>query len=45
VAAGQVSQCPAGLEEPGVGAVPDGQVAKGLGDVAFPHAGRYLGLD
>ena len=31
---------PAGLEEPGVGAVPDGQVLQGLSDVAFPHADR-----
>jgi len=35
VAAGEVGQCPAGLEEPGLGAVADGEVAQGLGDVAF----------
>ena len=36
VAAGQVSQGAAGLEEPDVGAVADGQVPQGLRDVAFP---------
>ncbi len=30
--------CAAGLEEPGVGAAPDGEVAQGPGDVAFPDA-------
>ena len=38
MAAGQVGQGAAGLEEPDVGAVADGEVAEGLGDVAFPDA-------
>jgi hypothetical protein len=42
VAAGEVGQGAAGLEEADVGAVADGEVAEGLGDVAFPGAGRYL---
>ncbi len=37
VAAGQVGQGAAGLEEPGVGAVAD----QGLGDVALADAGPY----
>jgi hypothetical protein len=36
VAAGEVGQGAAGLEEPDVRAVADGEVAQGLGDVAFP---------
>jgi hypothetical protein len=40
VAAGEVGQGAAGLEEPDVGAVADGEVAEGLGDVAFAEAGR-----
>jgi hypothetical protein len=36
-----VGQGPAGLEEPDVGAVADGEVAEGLGDVAFADADGY----
>jgi hypothetical protein len=39
VAAGQVGQGAAGLGEADVGAGPDGEVAEGLGDVAFADAG------
>jgi hypothetical protein len=42
VAAGQVGQGPAGLEEPDAGAVADGEVAEGLGDVAFPDTDRAV---
>ena len=42
VAAGQVGECAAGSEEPDVGAVADGEVAEGLGDMAFPHADRAV---
>jgi site-specific DNA recombinase len=42
VPAGQVGQGPAGLEEPDVGAVPDGEVAQGLGDVALAHPDRAV---
>jgi len=42
VAAGEVGQGAAGIEEPDVGAVADGEVAEGLGDVAFPHADRAV---
>ena len=42
VAAGQVGQGAAGLEEPDVGAVADGEVAQGLGDVAFADADRAV---
>ena len=38
VAAGQVGQGAAGLEEPDVSAVADGEVAEGLGDVALANA-------
>src|SRR5579875_3492496 len=38
VPAGHVRERPAGLEEPDFGAVADGQVPQGLGDVAFAHA-------
>jgi hypothetical protein len=41
VAAGQVRQGPAGLGEADVGASADGEVAQGLGDVAFPDADGY----
>ena len=42
VAAGQVGEGAAGFEEPDVGAVADGEVAEGLGDMAFPHADRAI---
>src|SRR5258708_4123941 len=42
VAAGQVGQGAAGREEPGGGAVPDGQVAEGLGGVALAYPGRAV---
>ena len=42
VAAGEVGQGAAGLEEPDVGAVADGEVAEGLGDVALPDADRAV---
>src|SRR6266516_4449664 len=42
VAACQVRQGPAGLGEADVGAGPDGEVAQGLGDVAFPDADRAV---
>ena len=35
MAAGEVGQSAAGLGEPDVGAVADGEVAEGLGDVGF----------
>ena len=38
MAAGQVGQGPAGFGEADVGAVADGEVAEGLGDVAFADA-------
>jgi len=38
VAAGEVGEGAAGFEEPGFGAVADGEVAEGLGDVAFSDA-------
>jgi hypothetical protein len=39
VAAGEVGQAAAGFEEPGVGAVADGQVPEGLGEVGLADAG------
>ncbi len=42
VAAGQVGQGAAGFGEADVGAGPDGEVAEGLGDVAFPDADRSV---
>jgi hypothetical protein len=38
VAAGEVGRDPAGFEEPDLGAVPDREVAEGLGDVCFSDA-------
>ncbi len=38
VAAGEVGQGSAGLEEPGVGAAPDGEVTQSLGDVALAYS-------
>ena len=35
--AGQVGEDPAGLGEPGLGAVPDGQVSQGLRDMGLAH--------
>jgi len=37
-----VGQDAAGLEEPGLGAAADGQVAEGLRDVGLADADRYL---
>ena len=42
VAAGEVRECAAGFEEPGFGAVADGQMAQCLGDVAFADADRAV---
>lgn len=41
-AAGQVGEHAAGLEEPGFGSLPDGQVAEGLGDVGLADADRAV---
>ena len=42
VAAGQVGQDPAGLDEPGLGAGADGQVAEGLGDMGLADPDRAV---